>query len=70
MEFQEKLEALKIELLAKVKEEEKEKAKMAIEVCASYTLMFILLNPESEKVILDAFQDGVQKKMEEMGICN
>ena len=70
MEFQEKLEALKIELLAKVKEEEKEKAKMAIDGCASFALMFVLLNPENEKVILDAFQDGVQEKMEEMGICN
>ena len=70
MEFQEKLEALKIELLAKVKEEEKEKAKMAIDGCASFALMFVLLNPGSEKVILDAFKDGVQEKMEEMGICN
>lgn len=70
MEFQEKLEALKIELLAKVKEEEKEVARMAIDVCASFGLMFVLLNPESEKVILDAFKDGAQEKMEEMGICN
>lgn len=70
MEFQEKLEALKIELLAKVKEEEKEKAKIAIDGCAGFALMFVLLNPGSEKVILDAFQDGVQEKMEELGICN
>jgi hypothetical protein len=70
MEFQEKLEALKIELLAKVKEEEKEKAKMAMEFCASYALMYVLLNPGSEKVILDAFKDGIQKKMGEMGICS